>query len=97
MKLTDLPVDAYLLYENPLRGTHITLLRMPYDEGVRWAIYKSSSACLSKSMVRWIVEVLPSNRTKEHFRDTRWATAQEALDFWETVKDQAIKRAEGSA
>jgi hypothetical protein len=94
MKLTELTVDAYLLYENPLRGTHITLQRMPSEDAVRWAICKGSHACLCKGRVAWILQSLPSHCDVNFFNTCRWPTAQEALDYWETVKEKAIRKAE---
>lgn len=97
MKLADLTVDAYLLYENPLRSTFLTLRRMPFEEGVRWGIFKHPGTCLCKigKDVHWILQGLPSNRTEKDYEGCRWETAQEALDFWETVKERAIGKAEG--
>jgi len=100
MKLADLTVDSYLLYENPLRGTFLTLRRMPFEEGmqcsVRWGIFKESGAwlCKIRKDVHWIFMGLPSNRTEKDYKGCRWETAQEALDFWETVKERAIEKAE---
>lgn len=94
MKVDDLTVSSYLLYENPLRGTHITLQRMPSEDAVRWAICKESHACLCKGRVAWFLLGLPSNRDEKFFNTCHWPTAQKALDYWETVKEKAIRKAE---
>lgn len=67
------------------------------EEGVRWGIFKHQGTCLCKigKDVHWILQGLPSNRTEKDYKDCRWETAQEALDFWETVKERAIGKAEG--
>jgi hypothetical protein len=89
MKLEDLKVASYILYVpdfldrlDTLSET-ITLERRGQREGAdKWGIYKSSSV-LYKSEKRFGYEGMPSSRTNEHLADTRFNSAQEALDFWQ--------------
>ena len=91
--LAELTIDAYLLYENPAWTTSVTLQRMPQRDGsIKWAILKGEgSVCLDKDG-DWIIQSQPSSRDDEYFEKTRWLSPEEALSFWNSVRDATIEK-----
>jgi hypothetical protein len=51
-------------------------------KGKGWAVCQSRDSTLSKSEKCFCLENQPSSRTKEDFEDTRFATSEEAFEFF---------------
>lgn len=59
-------------------------------DGSSWAICHGDRMCFSKSECDFIWESMPSGRSDEFIADTRFATAEEAFDFWRENMDRYI-------
>jgi hypothetical protein len=80
MNLNELPVEKYQL--DFWQGViHVAIERCHQRDGSSlWAI-RENGCCLSKDG-EWEIEDMPSTRDIEFASRCRWATAQDALDFW---------------
>ena len=91
-KLKDLLVKNYILKPgDQVKGTpDITLDRVAYPEGYRWAIRRGSGVCMNKSG-KWELEPLPSERDNAFFARCRWITAREAMSFYKRTSIMSKK------
>jgi len=86
-KVAKLPVTEYELFYDEESQRSVTLAQIRGTGCVvRWAI-KQGSECLNKVPVRggyymFSTEPLPSSRDDDYYQDHRFATADEAYDFW---------------
>jgi len=83
MKIDDLKVLQYELTFSPTET--ITIELRHGCDGEKWAITKTGYAAFSKKHKAFVIEPIPSSRTDEYLDDTRFNTAQDALDFWENA------------
>lgn len=98
MSLEKLAVQSYIVYKpeflRPLEqiSNTVTLERRGQMEGTdKWALYKAGSV-VYKSTKEFDYENMPSSRTSEILSDTRFETAQEALNFWETEMKENFEK-----
>lgn len=60
---------------------------------IRWAVIcEGRSSCLSKKELAFIWETRPSERTDDFLQDTRFDSAEEALEFWKHSREKVISR-----
>lgn len=85
MKVSDLKVKSYLLVEPDQNNREITLERVPHPGGYRWAIRSENNGCLNRDG-HWEWEPRPSERDEEFFERCRFATEEEALAVFNSLK-----------
>jgi hypothetical protein len=97
-QLSNLVVNSYVLYVPefmPLLDQSsftVTLERRKQLEGDdKWAILKGSSV-LYKDVLEFGYESMPSSRTEEDLNNSRFVSAQEALDFWKEKAEPKFDR-----
>lgn len=91
--LEKLLVQSYIAYQpESIQDWHhqVTIERRGQRDGsFKWGIYKNGSV-LYKSLQDFQYESSGSERTPEDLLDTRFDTAQEALNFWKKIEPEYI-------
>ena len=91
MKKEELMAWSYILEFVMERAEFITLERTTLPpEPERWAI-RDGSRCLSKLKHEFCYEPSPSERKDKHFKEFRFNSVQEAIDYW-TEHGKEIER-----
>jgi hypothetical protein len=84
-----IPIRYYIqLDEMGLSAVAITAKQTSYPNQWRWIIedWHDPGTVFSKSTRQFVWDGLASNRTEEHIADTRFASSEEALEFWNRGK-----------
>lgn len=84
IKLEDLTINEYQLYgEQGVFSTDVRLTRRPQPDGsVLWSVDRNGSV-LDMEENLFIYSPMPSSRTEEYYRCTRFATPEEAIAAFE--------------
>ena len=82
MKLNELRINEYQLQGGTARQvSDVRLERRPQINGPDlWAIV-DHAACLVRDG-DWVIEPMPSSRSEDYLESTRFASVEEALEFW---------------
>ena len=91
--LFELKVLAYELERDPIEAPSITLERVKGMNCERWAI-RDGGFALGKiedgGVFLFALEPKPSSRNEAYYREYRWSSARQALQFWQENRHRIV-------